>query len=66
MNLIKKYGAIYLFLLFLIHTPMRDLESSPWVTPDDVLVKHDLLNLSDARVMKIQINTWTIARSDVA
>ena len=48
MNLIKKHEAIYLFLLFLIHIPMRDLESSPWATPDDVLVKHDLQILSDA------------------
>ena len=66
MNLIKKYGAIYLFLLFLIHTPMRDLESSPWVTPDDVLVKHDLQILSDAGVLNIPINTWPIAWGDVA
>ena len=66
MNLIKKYGAICLLLLFLIHTPMRDLESSPWVTPDDVLVKHDLQILSDAGVLNIPINTWPIAWGDVA
>ena len=66
MNLIKKHGAIYLFLLFLIHIPMRDLESSPWATPDDVLVKHDLQILSDAGVLNIPINTWPIAWGDVA
>ena len=48
MNLIKKHGAIYLFLLFLIYPPIEDVESSPWATPDDVLVKHDLQILSDA------------------
>ena len=66
MNLIKKHGAIYLFLLLLIHIPMRDLESSPWVPPDDVLVKHDLQILSDAGVLNIPINTWPIAWGDVA
>ncbi|GIS41398.1 MAG: hypothetical protein Ct9H90mP13_12440 [Pseudomonadota bacterium] len=53
MNLIKKHGAIYLFLLFLIHIPIKGFKSSPWATPDDVLVKHDLQILSDAGVLNI-------------
>ena len=66
MKLTKKYRTKYLFLFFLLCLPIKDVISSPWVTPDDVLVKHDLQILSDAGLLNIPINTWPIAWGDVA
>ena len=66
MKLTKKYRTKYLFLFFLLCLPIKDVLSSPWVTPDDVLVKHDLQILSVAGLLNIPINTWPIAWGDVA
>ena len=65
-KLTKKYRTKYLILFFLLCLPIKDALSSPWVTPDDVLVKHDLQILTDAGLLNIPINTWPIAWGDVA
>ena len=65
-KLTKKYRAKHLILFFLLCLPIKDVLSSPWVTPDDALVKHDLQILSDAGLLNIPINTWPIAWGDVA
>tara|TARA_Y100001936_G_scaffold213582_1_gene222638 strand:- start:134 stop:1906 length:1773 start_codon:yes stop_codon:yes gene_type:complete len=66
MNLIKKHGAIYIFSLILLCLPTKDVNTSPWVMPDDILVKHDLQILADAGLLNIPINSWPIAWGDVA
>ena len=62
----KKIKVKYLFLLLLLCLSMKDVEASPWGTPDDVLLKHDLQILTDAGLLNIPLNTWPIAWGDVA
>ena len=62
----KKIKVKYLFLLLLLCLSIKDVEASPWGTPDDVLLKHDLQILTDAGLLNIPLNTWPIAWGDVA
>ena len=66
MNLRKKYIGKYLFLFLLLFLSIKDVDSSPWGTPDDALLKHDLQILTDAGLLNIPLNTWPIAWGDVA
>jgi len=66
MNLRKKYKGKYLFLFLLLCLSIKDVDSSPWGTPDDALLKHDLQILTDAGLLNIPLNTWPIAWGDVA
>ena len=65
-NLIKKHYTKYLLFILLFFFENNELSSSPWVTPDDILVRHDLQILADAGILNIPINTWPIAWGDVA
>tara|TARA_B100001142_G_scaffold328952_1_gene390541 strand:+ start:576 stop:2333 length:1758 start_codon:yes stop_codon:yes gene_type:complete len=66
MNLRKKFKGKYLFLFLLLCLSIKDVDSSPWGTPDDALLKHDLQILTDAGLLNIPLNTWPIAWGDVA
>ena len=62
----KNFKGKYLFLFLLLCLSIKDVDSSPWGTPDDVLLKHDLQILTDAGLLNIPLNTWPIAWGDVA
>ena len=62
----KKFKVKYLFLFLLLCLSIKDVNSSPWGTPDDALLKHDLQILTDAGLLNIPLNTWPIAWGDVA
>ena len=62
----KNFKGKYLFLFLLLCLSIKDVDSSPWGTPDDALLKHDLQILTDAGLLNIPLNTWPIAWGDVA
>ena len=65
-NFILKYWAKSLILFNLLYLPIQHLETAPWASPDDILVRHDLQILSDSGILDIPLNTWPIAWGDVA
>ena len=66
MNFRKKFKGKYLFLFLLLSLSIENVDSSPWGTPDDALLRHDLQILTDAGLLNIPLNTWPIAWGDVA
>ena len=65
-NRVKNYWIKSLCIMVILYSPVQGIYSSPWATPDDVLIRHDLQILTDNQILSIPINTWPIAWGDVA
>ena len=45
---------------------VKPLQASPWVMPDNLLIRHDIQILVDSGALNIPISTWPIAWGDIA
>jgi len=63
MRLSKKFIFIACVLALIEAKP---LQASPWVMPDNLIIRHDIQILVDSGALNIPISTWPIAWGDIA
>jgi len=63
MRLPKKFIFIACVLALI---EVKPLQASPWVMPDNLLIRHDIQILVDSGALNIPISTWPIAWGDIA
>ena len=57
---------LLLFVLILLGNQSQHLQASPWATPGDLILRHDIQILVDSGVINMPITTWPIAWGDIA
>ena len=62
-NLSKK---LILFACLLALIEAKPLQASPWVNPDNLLIRHDIQILVDSGALNIPTSTWPLAWGDIA
>ena len=63
MRLSKKFIFIACVLALI---EIKPLQATPWVMPDNLLIRHDIQILVDSGALNIPISTWPIAWGDIA
>jgi len=63
MRVAKKFIFITCVLALI---EVKTLQASPWVMPDNLLIRHDIQILVDSGALNIPISTWPIAWGDIA